>query len=91
MAVQFPRPSETAVPTSVSASFTMRMVVFGAAVPVRVGVMALVMLSADPVSEPGARAGAGGAVGAVVSMVIVREAEAADSFPARSVRKAMML
>ncbi len=65
-------------------SFT---VAFASAVPLKVGVLSLVMSSVleEPESEPEARSGAEGAEGAAVSMVTLRPEESAEMLPARSV------
>ncbi len=64
-----------------------------AAIPVRLSVVSLVMLSVsdNPVSLAAARSGVPGASGAVVSMVTVRAEEAAEVLPAASVAVAVML
>src|SRR5207237_2867542 len=63
------------------------------AVPVKVGVVLLVMLSVfeEPVSLAAARSGAVGAVGAAVSMVTERPPEAALVLPAASVALAVIV
>ena len=62
------------------------------AVPVKVGVVSLVLLSVFelPVSEPLSRSGVDGAAGAVASMLIVNSDEASDTFPVASVAFAVM-
>ena len=66
-------------------------VLLASAVPVKVGVVSPVMLSVLelPVSEEGARSGVDG-IAVDVSMVIDREADALDTFPATSVAFAVM-
>ena len=63
------------------------------AVPVKVGVVTLVMLSVldTPLSDAASRSGADGAAGAMVSMVTGKAAEAALTLPATSVALAVML
>jgi len=63
------------------------------AVPVKVGVATLVMLSVfdEPLSEAAVRSGAEGAAGAAVSIVIDNPLEAGLAFPAASVARAVML
>ena len=68
-------------------------VLLASAVPVKVGVVSLVLLSVFelPVSEPLSRSGVDGAAGAAASMLIVNSAEASDSFPVASVAFAVMV
>jgi hypothetical protein len=63
------------------------------AVPMKVGVVSLVMLSVlkTPVSEAASRSGMEGGAGAAVSIVTGSAPEGADSFPASSVAVAVML
>ena len=63
------------------------------AVPVKVGVVTLVMLSVldVPLSDAATRSGRVGAAGAVVSMVTDKAADAALTLPAASVALAVML
>src|SRR5882672_5475832 len=90
--LQLPLPSAVALPIWVapSNSFT---VLFAAAVPVKVGVVALVMLSLfeEPESEAALKSGVEGAAGAEVSMVTESAAEAVPTLPAASVAVAVML
>ncbi len=78
-------------PTSTPSTkiFTMLSV---SAVPVKVGVVSLVMLSVleEPVSLPASRSGVDGAAGAVVSTVRAKLLEAALWLPAASVALAVM-
>ncbi len=62
------------------------------AVPVKVGVVSLVLSSVleEPLSLPAARSGVEGAAGAVVSMVMFSAAEATDWLPAASVALAVI-
>ena len=62
------------------------------AVPVKVGVVSLVLLSVleMPVSDEEARSGVEGGDGAVASTVIDKEADTLDTFPATSVAFAVM-
>ena len=62
------------------------MVELASAVPVRVGVASLVMLSPSvPVSDAEASNATGGAEGAMVSIVMIVAEEADEMFPATSV------
>ena len=63
------------------------------AVPVNVGVLTLVTLSVleVPLSLAAVRSGAEGAAGAVVSMVMLRAAEATERLPAASAAVAVTL
>ena len=67
-------------------------VLLASAVPVKVGVVSLVLLSVFelPESEPLSRSGVDGAAGVVVSMLIVRAEDAFEAFPAASVAFAVM-
>jgi hypothetical protein len=89
--VQFPSPSATADPTCVAPSnnFT---VLPASAVPLKVGVVLLVMLSLldEPLSLAAVRSGVDVAEGAVVSIVIDKPADATDVFPAASVAVAVI-
>ena len=85
---QLPLPSAVAVPSNVEPSVSYRLTVLPAsAVPVKVGVVLLVMSSLldTPVSLAAARSGAEGAAGARVSKVSVGVAPAPPLFPAVSV------
>jgi hypothetical protein len=91
--LQFPDPSAVAVPKTVDPSNTCT-VLLGAAVPVKVGVLSLVRLSVldAPVSVAAVMSGVDGIeVGAVVSMVMLRGAEAGLTFPAPSVAVAVIV
>ena len=87
--LQLPEPSAVAVPSNVvpSVSYNLTVAPASAPLPVTVGVVALVRLSVllVPVSDPLARSAAPDAVGAVVSIVTVRLADAAPVLPAASV------
>ena len=65
------------VPTAVGPSYRVT-VLPASAVPVKVGLVTLVMLSVSdtPVSDAASRSGADGAAGAMVSMVTARAADA---------------
>ena len=67
-------------------------VLLASAVPVKVGVVSLVLLSVleIPVSDEAARSGVEGGDGAVASTVIDKEADTLDTFPATSVAFAVM-
>ena len=67
-------------------------VLLASAVPVKVGVVSLVLLSVleMPVSDEEARSGVEGGDGAVASTVIDKEADTLDTFPATSVAFAVM-
>ena len=69
------------------------MVLFASAVPVKVGVLSLVILSVSelPVSVPAVISGVDGAAGAVVSMIMARAEDTALVLPAASVAVAVML
>ena len=86
--LQLPEPSAVAVPSRVvpSVSYSLTVAPASAPLPVTVGVVALVRLSVllVPVSDPLARSAAPDAVGAVVSIVTVRLADAALVLPAAS-------
>ena len=88
---QSPDPSAVAVPTAPSISELSVTVASASAVPLSVGVVSLVMLSVSELPESLAvsRSGAEGAVGAVVSTVIVSATEAALVLPAVSVAVAV--
>ena len=90
--VQSPAAEATPVPITVVPSNRVT-VLPASAVPVKVGVVTLVMLSVldTPVSDAVIRSRACGRAGAVVSMVIDRAAEAALTLPATSVALAVML
>src|SRR4029079_9167057 len=89
---QLPEPSARALPIWVVPSNSAT-VAPASAVPVKVGVVALVMLSLFevPESEPEARSGADGAAGTEVSIVTDSAAEATLVLPAASVALAVML
>jgi len=63
------------------------------AVPVKVGVVTLVILSVldEPLSLAAVISGVEGAAGAVVSIVMLNAPEATETFPAASVALAVML
>src|SRR6185436_9033482 len=83
-------PVAVAEPTSVTPSNSLT-VLPASAVPVKVGVVALVLLSTleEPLSLPAAKSGVEGAFGAVVSIVTASAAEAGLTFPAASVAVAV--
>ena len=85
-------PVATALPINVVPSNSVT-VLPASAVPVKVGVVTLVMPSMldDPVSEAALRAGVDGATGAEVSIVTDVTAEATPTLPAASVAFAVML
>src|SRR4051794_23270058 len=89
--VQLP-PVATAVPISVAPSNSVTAVP-ASAVPVKVGVVTLVILSLPelPLSDAVARSGVEGAAGAAVSMVTASVPEAALVLPGASVGGAVML
>ena len=84
-----PEPSAVVVPSNVvpSVSYNLTVAPASTPLPVRVGVVALVMLSEllEPESDALARSEAPAADGAVVSIVTVRLADAALVLPAASV------
>ena len=82
----------TPVPTAVVPSNRVTVLPVSA-VPVKVGVVTLVMLSVldTPLSDAATRSGADGAAGATVSMVTDKAADAALTLPATSVALAVML
>ena len=88
--LQFPLLSAVVVPKELLPAKSST-VLLASAVPVKVGVVSPVMLSVLelPVSEEGARSGVDG-IAVDVSMVIDREADALDTFPATSVAFAVM-
>ena len=90
--VQFPEPSAVVVPREMVPSRNSSTVLLASAVPVKVGVVSLVMLSVLelPVSEAAVIFGVEGAAGAEVSMVMARGLEAGLVFPAASVAVAVM-
>ncbi len=87
--LQLPEPSAVVVPSNVvpSVSYNLTVAPASAPLPVRVGVVTLVMLSVLllPESEALARSAAPGAVGAVVSTVTARPVDAELVLPAASV------
>ena len=91
--LQLPEPSAVAVPSTVVPSVSYRVtVLLASAVPVKVGVVLLVLLSVDelPVSVAAVMSGALGAVGAVLSYITVLVACVA-TLPAASFTSAVML
>src|SRR5258706_1008627 len=82
-------PLSAAEPIGVGPSKSVTMLL-ASAVPVKVGVVLLVMLSEfdDPVSLAGDKSRAGGAPGAGGSVVMEKEDKAVPDFPAASVRLA---
>src|SRR5947208_7112050 len=87
-------PSAVAVPEpTATPSLKIATVLFASAVPLKVGVVTLVILSVGelPVSEAAIRSGADGGLGAVASIVTDRAADARLTFPATSVAAAVML
>ena len=91
MKLQFPLLSAVVVPKELLPAKSST-VLLASAVPVKVGVVSLVRLSLldVPLSESAARSGTDGAAGADVSVVIVRESDALDTFPAASVAVTVM-
>ena len=89
---QLPKPSAAALPICVVPSNSLT-VLFASAVPLKAGVATLVILSVleMPSSEPAVKSGADGALGAAVSIVTDRAADARLTFPAVSVAVAVML
>ena len=84
---QLPDPSAVVDPTTPS-TLELRMTVLEASdVPVRVGVVSLVILSVLllPLSDAADRSGADGALGTVVSITMARPLEAAEVLPTPSV------
>ena len=90
--VQLPELSAVALPIWVVPSNSL-IRLFASAVPVKVGVASLVILSVleAPLSEAAIRSGADGALGAVVSIVIDKADDATLTLPAASVAFAVML
>ena len=90
--VQAPVAVETALPIAVVPSYRTTVVEAGA-VPLKIGVVILVMLSVDdlPLSVSVVRSGVEGTVGAAVSMVTDSDADTALTLPARSVSAAATL
>src|SRR5205823_2990041 len=88
--LQFPLPSAVVVPSTVLPSSNTTGLL-ASVVPVKVGVVSLVMLSVLelPLSLAAVRSGVAGAAGPVVSMVMLRAAELA-TFPATSLCSAVM-
>src|SRR5439155_5587247 len=91
--LQFPLPSAVSVPIRVPPPRNICTVLLASAVPVKVGVVTLVMLSVldVPLSLAAVMSGAEGAAGALVSIVMLRAPEAPDTLPAVSVAVAVML
>ena len=86
--LQLPEPSAVAVPNNVVPLVSYNLtVLLASAVPVKTGVLLLVMLSAldVPLSVALVISGALGAVGAVVSTVTDKDVDAVDVLPAASV------
>src|SRR2546426_314722 len=87
--VQFPMPSAVVVPREVLPPRNSSTVLFASAVPVKVGVVTLVMLSVseDPESLAAVMSGVDGAAGAVLSTVKVAPLVGVEviTLPARSV------
>ena len=85
--LQLPLPSAVTLPTVPATELASVTVLPASAVPVKVGVVSLVILSVSdsPVSDPAARSGADGAAGLPVSIEIARPADAAETLPAASV------
>ena len=88
---QVPSAVAAVVPSTVVPSYTVT-VLSASAVPARLGVVILVMLSVleTPVSEVAKRSGSAGRAGAVASMVIDNAADAAVTLPATSVALVVM-
>ena len=92
--VQLPEPSAVPDPISVVPSVSYSLTVaLASAVPLKVGVVSLVMLSVLelPLSVPAVMSGALGAPGAVASMVTARPEDATLVLPAKSVALAVMV
>src|SRR5438132_1247516 len=91
--LQLPVPSAVPVPISVLPPTNSCTVLLASAVPVKLGVVSLVMLSVFevPLSLAAVRSGAEGAAGAVVSIVMLKALDAVDTLPAASVAVAVML
>src|SRR5439155_1255560 len=91
--VQLPLPSAVPVPIRMEPPRNTCTVLLASAVPVKVGVVTLVMLSVLelPLSLAAVRSGAEGAAGALVSIVMLRAPEAPDTLPAASVALAVIL
>ena len=89
--LQFPLLSAVVVPNELDPANS-SIVLSASAVPVKVGVVMLVMLSLleRPVSDDASRSGFDGVAGAAVSMVIVRPSDALETFPAASAAVAVM-
>ena len=92
MKLQFPLLSAVVDPKELLPAKSSTMLL-ASAVPVKVGVVSLVLLSVFelPVSELESRSGVDGAAGAAASMLIVNSAEASDTFPVASVAFAVMV
>ena len=88
-----PLPSAVAVPKEVVPPRKTSTVLPASAVPVNVGVVLLVMLSVVelPLSVAAVKSGVDVALGAAVSMVMLKAPEAEPVFPAASVALAVML
>lgn len=91
--LQLPELSAVVVPTVPFTEDTRVTVLLASAVPVKVGVVSLVMLSVFelPVSVPSVISGTEGAAGANVSIVMARAGEAGLIFPAVFVAVAVIL
>src|SRR4051794_27011371 len=89
--LQLPLPSAVAVPTWLAPSNSLT-VLPASAVPVKVGLVALVMLSVpeEPESEANAKSGVEGAEGAAASIVTDNPPEAVPRLPAASVALAVI-
>src|SRR5947209_2712483 len=91
--LQLPLPSAVPVPMRVLPPRNSCTLLLASAVLVKVGVVTLVMLSVldVPLSLAAVRSGAEGAAGALVSMVMLKAPERAETLPAASVALAVML
>lgn len=92
--LQLPEPSAVAVPSKVVPFVSYNLtVLFASAVPVKTGVLLLVMLSPlnAPLSVALVMSGELGAMGAVVSTVTDNDVDAVDVLPAASVALAVMV
>src|SRR2546425_11400362 len=91
--LQFPLPSAAVVPSDVLPPLNSSTVALASAVPVKAGVVTLVMLSMfeDPESLAAVMSGVDGAAGAVLSIVMFKPPEVAEMFPAASVAVAGVL
>ena len=91
--LQFPLPSTVTEPTLPSTELVNVTVLLASAVPVKVGVLSLVLLSVLelPVSDAALKSGVLGVLGPLVSTLIAKALEADEVLPATSVAVAVIL